>query len=171
MDVDDAAALRQADPIEVGRRIRNLRLTRKMTQAQVAGGDMSIAYVSRIESGGRRGDLQTIETIARRLGTTVYALATGADAGAHAERMLSVRYAELALEQGEAVEAEQTAAALLAADTGKDPDLAADAAYVHARALEVLGRVDDAIVELEQLRDPNTSRGRWPSALVALCRC
>lgn len=172
MTVDVAAALREVDPAELGARIRDLRVARKLTQAQVAGTDMSVAYVSRIEAGNRRPELAMLEAVARRLRTTPHALVTGADPARAQEARLSVRYAELALEQGEAVEAERTAAALLAdPDATALADVAVDAAFVHARALEAQGRLEQAAAELERFRGDWATTPRAPAAMIALCRC
>src|SRR5207302_2015540 len=54
---DSARALRESDLNELGKRIRERRLACGLTQGQVAGEDISIAYVSRIEAGTRRPDL------------------------------------------------------------------------------------------------------------------
>src|SRR5579884_2109396 len=70
----------------VGQRIRAARLARtpKMTLAELAGGDMSISLVSKIERGLVRPSLATLELLAERLGVHAGALIEG-DAAAVAE--------------------------------------------------------------------------------------
>src|SRR5947208_1848168 len=113
--IDTGQALREADLAALGGRIRSLRLARRLTQGQLAGGDMSIAYVSRIEAGTRRPDLRILDVIAERLGTTTDQLVTGVDATTTEEIRLALRFAELALASGEPAEAESATARLLAA--------------------------------------------------------
>jgi transcriptional regulator with XRE-family HTH domain len=169
---DLGTALRNVDLVELGVRIRGLRLTRGMTQADVAGKDLSVAYMSRIEGGTRRPDLAMLKVIAQRLDTTAEYLVTGIEPKEADEARLSLRYAELALESGEPVEAERASAEVLANPrVARLLDIGFDAAFLHARALEVLGRLDDAVVELERLRPAAETSGRWPQAMMALSRC
>ena len=53
-DKELADLLAGADMTDVGRRIRQARVTKGLTQTDLAGGEVSIGYVSRIESGKRR---------------------------------------------------------------------------------------------------------------------
>lgn len=62
---------RTANRAELGVRIRETRLAAGMTQAEVASGVFSVAYLSRIESGDRRPSPDNLEHIARALGTDV----------------------------------------------------------------------------------------------------
>lgn len=169
---DIAVVLRQVDRADLGARVRALRLARGMTQGQLARGDISVAYVSRIESGTRRPELSTLSLIAERLGTTAEHLLTGTDPERATELRLALRYAELALESGEAHEAERASAQLLVDEqVMRIREIAVDASLVHARALEVLGRLDEAVVELERFRAAYERDGRWPAAAIVLSRC
>ena len=167
------ATLGHVDPAVLGRRIRETRRVKGLTQSQVVDGVVSAAYLSRIEGGDRRPSVKLLELIAERLSTTAEHLLTGV-AASHAEQLrLAVRYAELCLESGEVTEAERASAELI-----DDPeidtvgDVRADAAYVHARALEVRGLLDQAAVELERFRQrESSSSARWPDAMLALSRC
>lgn len=69
--VDDLTAL--------GRRIRQLREARGLTQRELMFDGCSYAYLSRVEQGGRQPSVQVLEELARRLGTTVHYLKTGED--------------------------------------------------------------------------------------------
>jgi len=65
---------RTADSELLGRRIRETRLAAGMTQSEVAAGVVSVAYLSRIESGGRRPSPPILEHIAAKLDTEVATL-------------------------------------------------------------------------------------------------
>jgi len=71
MEPDLRLLSRLADRGELGGRIRETRLAAGMTQAEVAAGRFSVAYLSRIESGDRRPSPETLEHIARTLGTDI----------------------------------------------------------------------------------------------------
>jgi len=60
-----------------GGRIRLARVTQGLTQAQVADGLVSVAYLSRIEGGTRHPTPELLRAIASRLGTTAEALEPG----------------------------------------------------------------------------------------------
>jgi transcriptional regulator with XRE-family HTH domain len=172
MDLETGRALRQVDLAELGTRIRDIRIARKMTQAQVAGKDMSVAYVSRIESGTRRPELAMLEIIASRLGVSPHHLVSGADQVQPEEVRLQVRFAELALETGDAAEAERVATEVLADPIAKRlNDVLADAIYIRGRAFEGMGRLADAAAEYERIRREFESSARWVSAMVALSAC
>ena len=123
-----------------------------MNQSSLAAGTYSVGYVSRIESGGRRPTLTALTVLAERLGLPVVDLLTGASAEEVDEIRLGLSYAELALENGEALDAERQArAALSRAEGASLTDLIAQGRFVLARSLESMGQLDDAIRELEAL--------------------
>ena len=172
MRVDTGQAARTVDPKELGARIRALRVARGMTQGQLAGDHVSIAYVSRIESGTRRPELPVIETFARRLGVSVDELVTGTEQATVDQTWLSLRYAELALMSGEAAEAERAAADVLASPDTQRVDGAVDEAeYLRGAALEAQGRLADAAQVFERLRDAGDRCPRGLPAMIALSRC
>lgn len=74
MEPDLRLLSRLADRGELGSRIRDTRLAAGMTQAEVAAGRFSVAYLSRIESGERRPSPEMLEHIASTLGTDVTTL-------------------------------------------------------------------------------------------------
>ena len=57
MDSRGAAMLKEIDPAQLGDRIRAARVAKGWTQTQLAGTEISVGYVSRIESGQRRPNL------------------------------------------------------------------------------------------------------------------
>lgn len=63
-----------ADSEILGRRIRETRLAAGLTQAEVAAGVVSVAYLSRIETGERRPSPPILEHIASMLETDVATL-------------------------------------------------------------------------------------------------
>ena len=109
MDVRDADLLKELDPTELGQRIRAARVARGWTQTQLAGDDISVGYVSRIESGQRRPNSQTLEDLASRLGVPTEHLLRGVTAREYDEIKLTLDFAELSLETGQHVEAEAQA--------------------------------------------------------------
>jgi transcriptional regulator with XRE-family HTH domain len=61
----------QGELIRVGRRLRELRLAAGMTQAELAGGRFSHAYVSVLEAGRREASRAAVDYFAQRLGVAV----------------------------------------------------------------------------------------------------
>jgi transcriptional regulator with XRE-family HTH domain len=84
----------------VGERIRRLRLKRGLSQRQLAGPGVSYAYVSRLETGGRKPSLKALRTIASRLDVDPEYLETGNPVSTGADRELRLRDAELELRLG-----------------------------------------------------------------------
>ena len=155
MDATQVELLRCAEPAEVGRRLRAARVAKGLTQSEVAGGGVSVAYVSRMESGQRRPTAKVLAEVAERLDVSVDHL-LGAMAPREIDEIrLALDYAELALESGEPDEAATRALEArerlrTATDIG---GLTERASFLHARALEAQGQIDDAILELEKLTD------------------
>ena len=144
MSLDEVSALAEADLVAMGSRIRGARRQRSMTQDDLALNDMSPTYISRIEAGQRRPDLAVARLIAERLGTTVAFLATGVEPEDADEARLALRYAELALKSGEAVDAEAQLQKLLDNPTnlGALLDEARNASRVRSRSPGSLTRGD-----------------------------
>ena len=71
MDVRDADLLKELDPAELGQRIRAARVAKGWTQTQLAGDDISVGYVSRIESGQRRPNSQTLDDLVSSLALVI----------------------------------------------------------------------------------------------------
>src|SRR3954462_10160816 len=152
MDTRDADLLKEIEPSELGQRIRAARVAKGWTQTQLAGADISVGYVSRIESGQRRPNSRTLEDLAARLGVPTEHLLRGVTAREYDEIKLTLDFAELSLESGQHLEAEsQARQALDRAVVGSQDELAFRARSLIARSLENLGSMDDAILELEPL--------------------
>ncbi|WP_182481606.1 helix-turn-helix domain-containing protein [Nocardioides immobilis] len=171
MNPSNAALLRLVDLTELGPRVRAARLARGWTQAELAGDEISVGYVSRIESGARRPSLAVLTYLASRLDTPVEQLLQGVTASEYDEIRLGLDYAELALEHGEAVDAERQAREQLArAEEASLAKLAHRGRYLLARALETLGDLEGAITELETLAS-ETSGLLLIRTGIALSRC
>jgi transcriptional regulator with XRE-family HTH domain len=70
------------DPAAIGRRLREARLRRGLTQRQLSSPGVSFAYISRIEAGTRRPSVAVLRRIAPRLEVSVSWLETGRDGAA-----------------------------------------------------------------------------------------
>jgi tetratricopeptide (TPR) repeat protein len=152
MDARQADLLRAVDPAVLGDRLRAARVAKGITQAGLAGDGVSIGYVSRIESGQRRPSSRVLAELARRLDTPVEMLLQGIAPRELDEIRLTLDFAELSLESGEAPEAEARAGEVMErAKAASLDDMYARAVFIHARAMEAQGRLDDAILELEPL--------------------
>ncbi|MFG2088694.1 helix-turn-helix domain-containing protein [Spirillospora sp. NPDC048824] len=159
-------------PGNVGERVRNLRLTRRLSQAQLAGHDLSDSYISLIESGKRTPTPTVLRMLAERLGCTPEYLAEGVEPEQRAHLEVRERHAHLALLRGDPVTAEAGFDEVIA--RSDDPDLTARARWGRARALEELGRTDDAIALFEELREQaerDPGRASWLPPVIALARC
>ncbi|MBW8487001.1 tetratricopeptide repeat protein [Actinomadura parmotrematis] len=159
-------------PGNVGERVRNLRLTRRLSQAQLAGHDLSDSYISLIESGKRTPTPTVLRMLAERLGCTPEYLAEGVEPEQRAHLEVRERHAHLALLAGDAAVAEAAFDEVLA--RSDDADLSARARWGRARALEELGRTEEAIALFEELREQaerDPGRASRLPAVIALARC
>lgn len=157
----------------LGRNLRKARLAKGWTQGQLAGDNYSVGFISRIESGGRQPSRTTLTALANRLGVTVEYLLNGVEHGVE----LSLRYdldrAELSLAGGDCDEACSITAGLIADDSlAPWPELDRRAHLVHALALEALGDVHAAIIELEDLLEVAGEDGDLTATVgIAVSRC
>jgi tetratricopeptide (TPR) repeat protein len=163
-----ATADLSSELVAIGQRIRDLRLARGLRQAEIAGDDMSVAYVSRIEAGQRRADTKLLALIAERLGTTPDHLLTGRDPGDDDRMVVALRYAEMALRNGELAEAERQLRGVVAEPLA--PRWLDDARLLLAATYEAQGRLAEAADIYEQL-DAATDGTGWLRARIGLCRC
>ncbi|GAA2442851.1 hypothetical protein GCM10010191_69040 [Actinomadura vinacea] len=159
-------------PGNVGERVRNLRLTRRLSQAQLAGHDLSDSYISLIESGKRTPTPTVLRMLAERLGCTPEYLAEGVEPEQRAHLEVRERHAHLALLAGDPATAEGGFDDVIA--RSDDPDLTSRARWGRARALEELGRTEEAIALFEELREQaerDPGRASWLPPVIALARC
>lgn len=166
------ALCQSIDTAELGRRIRRARRAAGLTQSEVAGEDVSTAYISRIEDGQRRPDLRLVERMAARMGVPVEELLLGMSADELRELQYLVDQAELELVSGDAATALASANRALGALVGARGTQPRRAARrVRAAALEAVGDVDAAIDELQDLAGDPTPDAAWLKGLIALSRC
>lgn len=160
--------------VQVGQRIRDCRRALGLSQLELAGDDLSASYVSLIESGKRTATGHVIELLAARLETTADYLLEGVDVRVRDEQELKLRYAELALQSGEAAEALRVFTALRD-ETTVDSKQHRAATWGRSRALEATGDLENAIAGYDEIlvaavADPGRD-GLWADAVIALCRC
>jgi tetratricopeptide (TPR) repeat protein len=170
MSPELAHQLTALDPAVLGARIKAARVAAGLTQAELAGADASVAYLSRIESGQRRAGTDLLETLAARLGGTVDYFAYGQDWEDAGRLELQLDHAELSLAGGEA----DTALALAREALGS-PGLenvhggVIRARYVEAVSLDALGDHAASAALQRLLNDAPDATTRLKSA-TALCR-
>jgi tetratricopeptide (TPR) repeat protein len=110
--------------------------------------------------------------MAGRLGVPIEHLLRGVTSREYDEMKLTLDFAELSLESGQHLEAEnQARQALDRAVAGSQEDLAYRARYLIARALEGQGNRDDAIVELEGLVYSRQGGLLRIKSAIAMVRC
>jgi transcriptional regulator with XRE-family HTH domain len=165
------ASLLQTVPLnELGARIRAARVAAGLTQTELGGPDVTVSYVSRIESGARRPDARVLEAFASRLGVSVDELLTEPVSEDERTALLAVDYVELSLELGEAQDA-LTQADRLLADAETPAYLRERVMFLRGRALEALGRLEDATDAFEQVRAAYPEGGLALQCAMALSRC
>lgn len=171
MDSRQAEMLKSIDPRDLGTRIRAARVARGMTQTDLAGGELSVGYVSRIESGQRRPTGKIFQVLAARLGVPMDELLLGVAPREYDEIRLTLDYAELSLESGEPEEAAtRSREGLERASAASLADLTDRARYLYGRALQAHGDVDGAILELETVANEAGSAALRVSGAIALSR-
>lgn len=172
MDTNLAELSKTIDPAVLGRRLRIARVAAGLTQTELAGEHASTPYISRIEAGQRRPDLQLLELLATRLGTSAEELLVGVSRDERAELQLALDYAELELSSGNGAEALDRAGAILQALPASGVrEIERGAKFVRAFALEAIGALDDAILALEELTAEPPNDLAWIKGLIALSRC
>jgi tetratricopeptide (TPR) repeat protein len=172
MDPHLAELSRTMDAQELGRRIRNARVAAGLTQGELAGADVTSAYISRIEAGQRRPEFGLLGRLAARMGTELGELLRDAPPPVRLDLLVALDHAELALAGGEPSKALKAADEIASELDGHGfSDLARRCNVVRATALEALGELNRAILLLEDLcREPDPSP-EWLRCLIALSRC
>ncbi|HZC26576.1 MAG TPA: helix-turn-helix transcriptional regulator, partial [Actinopolymorphaceae bacterium] len=137
--------------------------------------ELSDSYVSLIESGKRIPTPDVVRLLARKLGCSASYLSSGIDEDVQDRMRVTLEYAEIALQNGEAAEARDRLTELLA-----DPDLAAlpdytrRARWAYALALEASGTLDEALGEFAALTavlSPDYDTDEWTRLNIAMSRC
>ncbi|MFG2584169.1 helix-turn-helix domain-containing protein [Streptomyces malaysiensis] len=164
-----------ASAAALGARIRRLRRSRGMSQADLAGDDLSPSYISLLEGGKRLPSAEVLEQLAVRLRCDVPTLTGRAAEASECDLEVELKYAEMAMQNADplaalaayrAVQDKTTAAA--------QPKIWYAAEQGIALALERDGRLEEAAVHYEALRTASvTSKESVPrlTAVIGLCRC
>lgn len=159
----------------LGERVRNLRLRRNLSQAQLAWPELSDSYVSLIESGKRTPAPSMVALLARKLDCSESYLLTGVTEETMTGLRETLEYAHIALQNGAAEEARVRLAEILSHPALSDlPELTHEARWGHALALEATGALDKAISEFQRSTEtisPETHPDRWAEVHTALSRC
>ncbi len=134
-----------------GSRVRERRIALGQSQADLAGDQVSASYVSLLEAGKRTPTRDVVVALAEALDCTQDYLLHGHDPRRSEEFRLGVRYAELALRNGEAADALSSLNALLAGSDDAPEELLRGARRQRGLALESVGRLAESIDELEAL--------------------
>ncbi|GIH29238.1 hypothetical protein Aph01nite_75480 [Acrocarpospora phusangensis] len=145
-----------------------------MSQAQLAGPDLSDSYVSLIESGKRTPTPVVARLLAERLGCTTEFLLHGIEPRQRIDTELGLRHAELELFHGDPAMAADRFSDIVKAAGEENAMLAAHARFGRARALEAQGRIGRAVEAFERLRREAAAHPERLAGLpltVALCRC
>ena len=155
----------------LGDRLKKLRLERGLTQQDLATAEIHASYISLIEAGKRTPTARRMDTIAKRLGTTVDYLVTGVAEDRRRQDELELGTARLLLADGRAADAVARFRPLLASP---DVRIASDARWGLAAAFEAAGDLEAAITEYEALRvtaaDDHAGESMLAAA-TALSRC
>lgn len=129
----------------VGERIRELRLARKLSQAQLAGPDFSKGFISLAETGRTRISLRAAEILAQRLGITAADLLRRPEPGASSSVELAATRAQAALAAGRP----EAAIEALEGIKAKGAELAPHITLIQGRALLALNRPHEALKALD----------------------
>lgn len=159
----------------LGQRLRDLRIRRGISQAQLAFPELSDSYVSLIESNKRVPARAVIELLAGKLGCSASFLESGVSDETVANLDSAVKYGEIALQSGEVEEARASFAQVVRhPDLSALPELMYEARWGYGLAQEACGNLEEALAEFESLLDmvsPEQDPDRWAWLHIALCRC
>jgi tetratricopeptide (TPR) repeat protein len=145
------AERRRPSPSAIGKRVRQLRIARGLTQTELGLGRFSKEYVSQIERGRARPGPAALDWLATRLGTSRRFLETGLSPSEHERSTSLISRAEAAVA---AREFEEALTCLEHAGVSQsEPELALRAMLTGATARSELGRVKEALAILQEAND------------------
>jgi transcriptional regulator with XRE-family HTH domain len=136
--------------MQLGERLRRLRVGSGLTQTELAGERFSREYVSQIERGKTRPTKDTVEWLAARLGVDAAFLETGVSTDALERTSGLVSRAEAAVESRRYEEATTILVAVPRADLAGAPELELRALLAEAWARMYLGETRKALDPAEQ---------------------
>lgn len=170
----------------LGRRLRELRQARGLSQSALAGEAVSPSAISLLESGHRQPAQRTLAYLAQQLGCSVEYLRDGVSPDTTAAQRLALARAELALLMGDADAARAEIGSLTAGDAPRTPESRDRLTWVQALLAELTGEPATAVRLLEGLvrgvpaawredtpgageeaAEPGTGPGCPPSAVFA----
>ncbi|MFE0458565.1 helix-turn-helix domain-containing protein [Kitasatospora sp. NPDC058965] len=163
----------QSEMNGIGQRLRELRQKRGLSQQDLTSLNLSVSYVSLIESGKRVPSEAVLKALAEQVGCTVDYLRSGRDDARVKELELKVAFGDMALRNGANGEAVQSYGEALANAPLLQEATVRRARLGQALAFEKLGRLEAAIQLFTKLYDdPGTVPGteEWAQLAVALCR-
>lgn len=163
----------QAGQQDFARRLRALRAARGLTQRQLAGDALSVSYVSLLESGRRSPTQETLRALATALRCSPEELTGETGSAATRPTALSIRFGQLALEDGDGPKAQEYFEAALATPD-LDPLLGTEAVIGRAQALEAQGHLEDAASVYESLVQQAMDAPSYIaslSVLISWCGC
>jgi tetratricopeptide (TPR) repeat protein len=145
---------------DVAGRIRAKRQEAGLSQTALAGDELSPSYVSLIEAGKRTPTDEALSIIAARLSTTTHYLRTGSETSEVTAALLELNFAQLALDNGDALTATQQLEALNERAVLVSP-MRQEMTLTLASAYERLGRLEDAVAVLEPLARTARDEANW----------
>src|SRR6476661_3616114 len=155
----------------VGARVREARLEIGLTQGELGGSRFSKEYVSQVELGKTRPSPAALDWFAERLGVDRMALAGESTAAVRAACEAAIARAEAELERHRDAEAlAELDAARGALRPSADQRLALRLHLARGWALQNLGRMDEALVELGEARQAAEEAGSSDAVALALYR-
>ncbi len=155
----------------LGQRLRALRIERGLSQADLAGDLVSPSYVSLIEADRRSPEREVLAGLAHRLGCSSLYLETGVVPEEINEQRLQLKFAEIALANGDLDEAHDRFRAM---SLQASSEIRHGAIWGLARTEEALGNLHEALTHLEALLE--AARAGEPGApsllnlLIGRCR-
>lgn len=164
----------QSSDAGIGTRVRDLRRARGLKQQDLAYGEISVSYVSLIESGKRVPSDSVLATLAERLNCSVEYLRSGKEDTRTIDLKVKIAFADMAMRNGANGEALHAYSEALASAPLLDDDSVLRARIGQAHALEKLGRLEAALQLMTDLFDgPDLVPGSadWIQLAVAICRC
>jgi tetratricopeptide (TPR) repeat protein len=161
-------------PMTFGTRLRRLRQQLGLSQADLAGDSLSASAISLLETGRREPSLQTAEIVAQRLGCSVEYLRNGVERTSGIHAVLGLFRAEISMSSGDMVVARRQFRRAVA-DNSLRHHLRIRARLGGALVAQTLGEFDNAIIELESIRNGIVGKGQqhsgWLIVDSALARC
>ena len=144
----------------IGERIRRLRTQLGLSQSQLAGKDMTRAFVSQVENGKCTPSPQTLATLAKRLGKPVaYFLEEDPSDTFGVKLLFDAARKDMAMRE-RATALPKIEEALRMVRRAEDPDLEADIRMLYGECLAAVGRREDALDQYEEVADRCKALGK-----------